>query len=230
MSAEIGNPSAGITRTMVFATANAHKAGELRALLAGRLEVETLADHPSLVMPEETGETFEANAILKAEHISRALGVAAIADDSGLEVDALGGGPGVRSARYAPGTDADRVTKLLGAMPAGATRSARFVCAMALAIPGEATQVVRGTVAGRIGEERRGAHGFGYDPVFVVAPEELPDPLLAGRDPALAGHGVTMAELPGEAKNQISHRGRALRALWPAIASHFSLEVANQKP
>ncbi len=221
MSAEIGDPGRGTA--IVFATGNAHKASELSALLAGRLVVETLADHPGLEMPEETGETFEANAILKAEHVSRALGVVVIADDSGIEVDALGGAPGVRSARYAPGTDADRVTKLLGAMPAGADRSARFVCAMALAIPGQPTRVVRGTVAGRIGDRPRGHHGFGYDPVFVLAADEMH---ALGREE----DGSTMAELPALAKNRISHRSRALGLLWPAIASHFSLEVAEQKP
>lgn len=198
---------------VVFATGNAHKAEELAALVAGKLAVETLAAHPGVIMPEETGETFEANAVLKAEHVARALGLPAIADDSGLEVIALGGSPGVRSARYAPGTDADRVTKLLGALGGTADRSARFVCAMALAVPGQPTRVVRGTVAGHIGHAPRGGHGFGYDPVFVLAPEEC-------RALGLDG-SPTMAELPGEAKNRISHRGRALRALWPTLSAHF---------
>lgn len=215
---------------LVFATGNAHKAGELGAMVADHLDLETLADHASLVMPEETGSTFEANAILKAEHVAEALGVPAIADDSGLEVDALNGDPGVRSARYAPGSDADRVTKLLGALaalPPGADRAARFVCAMALAIPGRATHVVRGVVEGRIGIEPRGEHGFGYDPVFVVAPQEL---VILGLDVLPGEVERTMAELPGDAKNRISHRARALASLWPTLATHFSLVVPNKKP
>lgn len=182
---------------LLVATGNAGKAREVRALLRG-VEVSTLADHP-LEMPEETGTTFEANAILKAEFARDALGIPVLADDSGLEVDALDGRPGVRSARYAPGTDADRYRALLDEMSHVDQRSARFVCAMALAVPGESTRTARGSCEGRIGRAPEGEGGFGYDPVF-----RLPD-------------DRAMATLSGEEKNAISHRGAALRALLPAL-------------
>lgn len=182
---------------LFFATGNAGKAREIRSLLPG-VEVLTLAERP-LAMPEETGETFEANAVLKAEAAATTLGIPAIADDSGLEVDALGGAPGVRSARYAPGTDADRYRALLSALDGRADRAARFVCAMALARPGHRTITVRGTCEGRIGEAPRGEGGFGYDPVFVLE------------------DGRTMAELSREEKNARSHRGAALAALRPHL-------------
>jgi len=198
---------------LVVATGNLHKVKEIRAILGPAVTVETLADHPDIVMPEESGETFEANAILKAEHVSRILGVPALADDSGLEVDALDGAPGVRSARYAPGSDADRVTKLLGALSRipKDERRARFVCAVALAVPSVPPVVVRGTVSGWITDAPRGSGGFGYDPVFVVS--EVPG-------------DRTMSELSAEEKNRISHRGRALALLVP----HFSLELRGQRP
>jgi XTP/dITP diphosphohydrolase len=192
---------------VVFATGNAHKAEELAALVAGKLAVETLAMHAGVVMPDETGTTFEANAILKAEHVARALGLPAIADDSGLEVIALGGAPGVRSARYAEGSDADRSAKLLGALRRvpDPQRTARFVCALAWVVPGAKPVVVEGKVEGRIGQGPRGDGGFGYDPVFLVGPD----------------HQRTMAELPVEAKNRLSHRGNALLALLPTLKAHF---------
>lgn len=172
------------------------------------VDVETLADHPDLVMPPETGATFEENARLKAEHAARALGLPALADDSGLEVDALGGAPGVRSARYAPGTDADRVRKLLAALdgvPEG-DRTARFRCAMAFAADGMPTAITHGGCEGRIAVAPRGAGGFGYDPVFVLALDHR-----------------TMAELPADEKNARSHRSAALTGMRPVLARYFSL-------
>lgn len=182
---------------LFFASGNPGKAKELRALLPG-VEVLTLAEQP-LDMPEETGSTFEANAMLKAEAASAALGIPALADDSGLAVDALGGRPGVRSARYAPGSDADRYRKLLSEMEGQADRNARFVCALALAVPGAATETVRGTCEGRIGTEASGHEGFGYDPVFYLE------------------DGRSMAQLSKPEKNAISHRGEALRAMLPRL-------------
>lgn len=193
-------------KRLVVATQNEGKAVELRAALTG-VEVQTLADHPSIVMPEETGETFEANASAKAEHVAKVLGVPALADDSGLVVDALDGAPGVRSARYAPGSDRDRYEKLLAAMTGIEDRAARFVCAMALAIPGAPTMVVRATSEGRIGFAPRGEGGFGYDPVFEVE-----------------GDDRTMAQLTVAEKNALSHRGRALAKMRPHLAANFSLE------
>ncbi len=200
--------------TLLLATGNRNKGVEVQALLGPGVRVETLADHPGLELPPETGETFAANAILKAEAACAALGVPALADDSGLIVDALGGAPGVRSARYADGTDEDRWRKLLGALEdvADAERTARFACAMAFAVPGAETVVTEGLCEGRIARAPRGAGGFGYDPIFV-----LPD-------------GRHMAELDREAKGAVSHRGAALRALAPTLAAHFSLETGRQSP
>lgn len=193
---------------LVLATGNPGKAVEVQALLPN-VHVETLADHPEVVMPPEDAETFAGNARIKAEHVCRALGVAALADDSGLEVDALGGAPGVRSARYAEGTDRDRYEKLLSALEGvpDALRGARFRCAMAFARPGDLTAETEGTCLGRIARAPAGEGGFGYDPVFLVA-----------------GGARTMAELSREQKNAVSHRANALSAMRPLLEAHFSLE------
>jgi XTP/dITP diphosphohydrolase len=193
---------------LVFATQNAKKVVEVQAALP-LLEVRSLAAFPEVVMPPEDGETFEANAAEKARHVAAALGLPALGDDSGLVVDALDGAPGVLSARYAEGSDRDRYEKLLRALSGvpEQERTARFVCALAFATPGGEVELVRGVTEGRILEAPRGAAGFGYDPVFLV-----------GAGPR------TMAELSLEEKNEVSHRGRALRALRSRLASHFSLE------
>ena len=154
---------------------------------------------------EESGETFEENARIKAQAYARASGLVSLADDSGLEVDALGGAPGVHSARYAgpAATDSDRYRKLLDALtriPEG-QRSARFRCVVAIALPDGAIYTADGSCEGEIGFTPRGEHGFGYDPVFVVQ-----------------GHaGRTMAELSPDVKNKISHRARALAAIQPVL-------------
>jgi XTP/dITP diphosphohydrolase len=145
---------------------------------------------------EETGATFEANAILKATAFAERSGVTALADDSGLEIDALGGEPGVHSKRYAgpDASDADRIALVLEKLrgvPEGA-RTARFRCVMALAMPEDVVGTVDGTCEGQIAFAPRGTNGFGYDPIFLL-PER----------------GHTMAELPSAEKNAISHRGRA---------------------
>ena len=154
---------------------------------------------------EESGETFEENARIKALAYSQASGLIALADDSGLEVDALGGAPGVHSARYAgpAATDADRYRKLLDALadsPEG-QRRARFRCVVAIALPDGTVHTAEGICEGEIGFAPRGEHGFGYDPVFIVE--------------GYAGH--TMAELAPEVKNEISHRGRAVAAIKPVL-------------
>ncbi len=191
---------------LLIATNNPGKAREYRALLADLpVEITFPAQEGLALEVEETGETFAANARLKAVAFAQASGLPALADDSGLEVDALGGAPGVRSARYAgPGaTDADRTRKLLAALadvPPG-RRTARFRCVVALAWPDGVVQTAEGVCEGEIGFEPRGAHGFGYDPVFLVA-----------------GYGGrTMAELPPAEKNRISHRARAVAAAWPFL-------------
>lgn len=184
-------------RRLVVATKNPGKARELADILAGLpYDVTSLADYPNAPEIEETGATFLENAILKATEYARLTGELTIADDSGLEVDALDGAPGVKSSRFAP-TDAERIAKLLEAMrnvPDG-RRSARFRCAIAVAWPEGTVRTCEGTVEGLIAHDPRGGNGFGYDPVFYV--------------PELGKH---MAELEPEEKNAISHRGQALRA------------------
>ena len=186
---------------LLLATGNAGKVREVQVLLP-HVEVLSLKDRP-LDMPEETGTTFEANAVLKAEHASRALGIPVLADDSGLSVDALAGSPGVRSARYAPGTDEDRYLALLAALEGVENRAARFECAMAFAVPGRETLRTHGRCEGKTAKSPRGTGGFGYDPVFE---------LLDGR---------SMADLSREEKNTVSHRGDALRQMLSHLETYL---------
>lgn len=192
-------PECGLKELLV-ATNNPGKIREYEELLDG------LVNSVEIVFPgglglalevEEAGETFEENARIKALAYAGVSGRLTLADDSGLEVDALGGAPGVYSARYAgpDASDSDRYRKLLSALqdiPAG-KRTARFRCVIAVAQPDGTVDTAEGTCEGEIGFEPRGTHGFGYDPVFIVN-----------------GLGHTMAELPPETKNRISHRARAL--------------------
>ena len=192
-------------RSIILATTNPGKLREVRAVLSGLpVELTTLADHPPLDPPEETGATFEANAALKALYYARILHGWALADDSGLEVDPLNGAPGVHSARFAgePGNDAANNAKLIQSLAAIPLeqRTARFRCALALADHQNVLATASGVIAGRIIDEPRGRNGFGYDPHFFV-PE----------------FGMTTAEMPPEQKNSVSHRGRALRAIRPEI-------------
>jgi XTP/dITP diphosphohydrolase len=185
---------------LVLATANAGKARELAVLVAewGPIAVCSLADIAPVVMPEETGATYAENAVVKARAIAAATNLPALADDSGLEVDALGGAPGIRSARWAP-SDAARNTKLLAALTtvSDQRRSARYRAAVALAFPAGEIVVAEGSCDGRIALAPRGTHGFGYDPVFV--PDDL--------------DGRTCGELSAAEKERVSHRARAMRAL-----------------
>lgn len=196
-----------MTPRLLVATYNPGKLREYRALLAGlSLDLITPADIGLELDVEETGATFEANAVLKAQAFAAAAGLPALADDSGLVVDALGGFPGVVSARWAPGSDADRVQALLARLrgvPAAA-RTARFQAVVALALPDGRIERATGSVEGRIADAPRGSAGFGYDPVFLVE-----DGGFAGR--------LTLAELPPGEKNRISHRARAVDALRPAL-------------
>jgi XTP/dITP diphosphohydrolase len=190
--------------TFVLATANRHKAEEMRSVLSP-LGVELLERPPNVADVEENGATLEANALLKARALVEATGRAAIADDTGLFVDALDGRPGVRSARYA-GEGAsydDNVTKLLDELKGAIEpRTARFVTVIAVAYPDGTTLCVEGELDGVITHERAGDQGFGYDPVFA--------PLEAA--------GRTLAQLTPREKNELSHRGRALRALAEELA------------
>jgi XTP/dITP diphosphohydrolase len=186
---------------LVLATRNPHKAREFGALLAPH-EVDALPAEVEL--PPETGTTFAANAIEKARTAATALGRTAIADDSGIEAEALGGRPGVYSARYAGehATDGENLARLLREAPAGSALA--YVCALALVDPesGE-EQVFEGRCTGTLDPHPRGDGGFGYDPAFV--PDDL-------------GDGRTMAELAPEEKAAISHRGRAAHALREWLA------------
>lgn len=193
-------PAAAALSRLLIATRNRGKFREYLDLLAGLpLELASLDQVGIEFEVDETGATYEENARLKAEAYAGASGLLTLADDSGLDVDALGGAPGMLSARYGgPGlSDEDRVQLLLknlAQVPAEA-RSGRFVCVIALAAPGMPTRTVRETVEGTIAYAPSGQNGFGYDPIFFV-----PD------------LGKTMAELPAEQKNTLSHRGKAARA------------------
>ena len=186
---------------LVLATRNAHKIEELRALFAGLpVFLDRLPD--DLEEPEETGDTFAQNARLKATYYARATGRHALADDSGICIDALNGQPGVHSARWVGEHRwIARVLELLEGTP-DSERGARYVCAFALAGPdGEILAESEGVFEGRIAHEPRGSHGFGYDPIFLAAPE----------------FSQTAAELTPEAKHARSHRGAAARALLPKL-------------
>ena len=185
-------------KKLVLATNNVHKAAEIKALLEDlEVEVLTLQDYPGLRMPEEDRPDFAGNAAKKAEAVAAYSGLPAMADDSGLEVEALQGRPGVRSARYAGENSSDRdnntllLEELAGIPPQ--RRGARFRCAVAVAVPGKQTAIVEGSCAGRIAEKLAGENGFGYDPLFIYEPE-----------------GLTFAQMSREAKNRVSHRGKAL--------------------
>ena len=185
---------------LLIATRNAHKAREFARILPPQFELRTLADFPGAPDPEETGTTFEANSAIKAESISAVFPGLVVSDDSGICVDALGGMPGVYSARYA-GTHGDdegnnrKMLAELGALPESAKPfTARYVCAISVARGGRELACFVGTVEGQITLNPSGTGGFGYDPLFVPA-----------------GYDCTMAEITAEEKNSISHRGEALR-------------------
>ncbi|MEX0733664.1 MAG: RdgB/HAM1 family non-canonical purine NTP pyrophosphatase [Steroidobacteraceae bacterium] len=189
-------------RHVVLATGNAGKLGEMRAILADHgLEVVAQSEF-GITPPVEDGDSFVANALLKARHAAAITGLPAIADDSGLEVDALGGRPGLHTARYAGPEADDRANndRLLAELDgvSAAERGARYRCAMVFVRnPADPSPVVaEASWEGRIGFERRGAGGFGYDPLFIVA-----------------GGGLTAAEMPPADKNRVSHRGQALAVL-----------------
>ena len=180
---------------LVFATNNAHKLEEVAAILGDAYQLLSLREIGCDVDIPETAETFAGNAMLKAQFIKEHYGYDCFADDSGLEVDALNGEPGVYSARYSGGGSDANMDKLLHNLTGKSDRGAQFRTVIALLI-GDDTQLFEGIVRGTIIEERRGAEGFGYDPIFV------PD-----------GYDLTFAQLGGEIKNRISHRAKAVEQL-----------------
>ena len=216
---------------LVLATANQDKLAELTRILdKGRVEVDLagLGDFPGAPEVAETGATFAENALLKAHAVAKFTGLPAVADDSGLCVDALNGMPGVLSARWS-GRHGDDEASLwlvlaqLADVPDD-RRGAHFACAAALVLPSGREQVSEGTVYGTLIREPMGTNGFGYDPIFVPDTSELArgGTALAGGHPRAPGGafgGLTTAEMTPEAKDAISHRGRALRALAPIIAA-----------
>ena len=192
---------------LLVATTNTGKLREIRSLLAGvPIELVTLRDLPAVEEPEETGLTFEDNARLKALYYSGHTGMTTVAEDSGLVIDGLDGEPGVRSARFLrpdatyPERFAEIDRRLSG--PPEKNRTARFVCALAVADRGHIIYEARGTVEGEIAREPRGSAGFGYDPIFYYPP-----------------YGSTLAEVAEDAKLAVAHRGQAFRALTSWLAS-----------
>jgi XTP/dITP diphosphohydrolase len=196
---------------LIVATRNAHKTREIAQILGSALAVQDLTTHPEISEIAENGASFEENAKLKAIAVSKQLPGLVIADDSGLEVEALGGAPGIHSARYAGknASDTEKIAKLLGELAKvdakGDQRRARFRCVLAVAREGQVLGMFEGVVEGEIAERSRGSHGFGYDPVFV------PD-----------GFEETFAELPEKLKNSVSHRAKAIRKLQAKLPTLWS--------
>ncbi len=200
---------------LLVATHNAHKTREIQRMLGAKFAVRDLSENPDISKPVETGKTFEENAILKAIAVSRELPRLVIADDSGLEVDALNGAPGIYSARYAGenATDKANTDKLLSELalrniPAN-QRNARFRCVIAVARDSKLLRTFEGVVEGTIVDLSRGSRGFGYDPVFQPN-----------------GFDQTFAELPAETKNKVSHRAKAIAALHEALRTGEIIDAA----
>lgn len=190
---------------LMLGTGNPGKLKEFRSLLKElNINLYAPADESLALDIKEDGDTYRENAVLKAQRFAEESGMWTLADDTGLEVDALGGAPGIRSARYAPSpdaSDADRRKRLMQELEEHPQPwTARFQCVVALASPEGLVYTAQGSCAGQIIPEERGSHGFGYDPIFLVMSE-----------------GRTMAQLPMEVKNQVSHRARALKNLEPHL-------------
>jgi len=192
--------------TLVLATENRHKCEEIAMILRGGLAVtrETLADYPEIHLPPETGSDYAENALQKAVTVAQKTGHLALGDDSGLEVDALGGAPGLYSARFAgeSATYAENRTKLLNLLTpfSDEKRGAKFICVIAIAHPSGEARIVKGICNGRIADAACGEGGFGYDPIFFI--------------PA---YQKTFSQLTPSEKNKISHRGQAVRAAMEMI-------------
>jgi XTP/dITP diphosphohydrolase len=194
---------------LLVATTNRNKLREIRGILTGlALELDGLDAFPSVEEPEETGSTFAENALQKARYYSTAFGVPAVAEDSGLEIDALGGEPGVHSARFGGPAAADYARKfdlIYGRLRAngGLGSPARFVCSLALVDAARVVFEARGTIEGRIADAPAGSGGFGYDPIFLFPPR-----------------GMTLAQISEADKAGVSHRGQAFRQLHAFLAAH----------
>ena len=195
---------------LIVATRNAHKTREIAKILGPALSVQDLTAHPEIPEIRESGASFEENAKLKAIAVSKKLPGLIIADDSGLEVEALGGAPGIHSARYAgaDASDKEKIAKLLAQLakvdPQGLQRHARFCCVLAVAHDGQVLAIFEGVIEGKIAKRSRGLHGFGYDPIFIPV-----------------GFEETFAELPEEVKNSISHRAKAIRKLQAKLPTLY---------
>lgn len=201
-------------QTLVVATTNQGKLREIRELLGGvPVVLRTLADYPSTATPEETGATFSENARQKALYYAAVTGELTVAEDSGLEIDAMGGAPGVQSARFGgeDSTYPEKFALIYRALDAAGVRtsSARFVCALAVADGPDVIFEARGTIEGEITREPRGLGGFGYDPIFFYPP-----------------FGRTLADVD-ERKNAVSHRGEAFRALKGWLETNRALRSLN---
>jgi XTP/dITP diphosphohydrolase len=199
-------------QVITIATRNSHKMREIQEIVGPEFTIRDLSGCADVSDIAETGDTFEENAILKARTVSERVAGLVLADDSGLEVDALGGAPGVLSARYAgePSDDRRNVRKLLSELeqvdPKSERRSARFRCVLAIAQNGKLLAKFGGAVEGTVSGPPRGSGGFGYDPIFIPQ-----------------GFDQTFAELPAVTKNRLSHRGRALAAALPFLRNHLTL-------
>jgi XTP/dITP diphosphohydrolase len=209
----MSRPATTISRKkLVLATSNQGKIDELRQILGSDWQILGMNEF-NAIAADETGSTFEENAILKSEAVASQTGLPSLADDSGLVVDALGGAPGVYSARFAgpEANDAANRELLLKEMESFGTgfRDCRFVCAIALSVPGQPTVTVRGTCEGTIGHQEIGNNGFGYDSLFVLA------------------DGRTMAQLEPEEKNAISHRGVAMQRIIPILRQALNGEESS---
>ncbi|HMH94612.1 MAG TPA: non-canonical purine NTP pyrophosphatase [Streptosporangiaceae bacterium] len=212
-----------MTARLVLATHNRGKLPEFTRILSAAgvaVELTGLGDFPGAPDVRETGATFAENALLKARAIADFTGLPSVSDDSGLCVDALNGMPGVLSARWSGGHGDDEanlrlVLGQLGDVPEG-RRGAHFACLAALVLPSGREHLSEGAVHGRLIHASRGAHGFGYDPIFVPEPAELAEAGLDG-GPGSPLAGLTTAELDPAVKDRISHRGKALRSLVPVI-------------
>jgi XTP/dITP diphosphohydrolase len=200
---------------LLLATRNKHKIEEIRRMLplSAEIELVSVENSPSLGEPEEDGDTFSANAWKKASFYALHSGFPALADDSGLCVDALDGRPGVFSARYG-NSDDNRIARLLQELhqiPAN-DRTAHFECAMSMASPeGHEIASSTGLIEGTIAFEKSGSHGFGYDPVFSINER-----------------GQTLADLQPEVKNRVSHRARALKLILPQILNYFAVKAVPE--
>jgi XTP/dITP diphosphohydrolase len=197
---------------LIVATRNTHKTREIEQILGSELVVRDLTAHPEISGITESATSFEENAKLKAVTVSRKLPGLVIADDSGLEVEALGGAPGIHSARYAgaSASDKERIAKLLSRLAEVDSKSnqrrARFRCVLAVARNGQILTTFEGIVEGKIAERPRGSHGFGYDPIFIPN-----------------GFEETFAELPEEQKNNISHRAKAIHKLQAKLPTLYGV-------